>query len=185
MFRAPALIPVAAALLLAGCTAAPQPGSSPAPAPQSTGSPQSGGSILLPQCDEVAVALGGLIAGMEFDEGASGDTAAQESYDQRICVFGPATAQLGVTIAAIPFLQTEIDTYGASPNAIADDRTQLHGAVLQTLTVGDGDDGHLDSALYLFDLEYSITIQEHGDALPQLTVPAAADAAFAIRELIA
>lgn len=110
---------------------------------------------------------------------------ATESYDQRVCVFGPADGRIGVTVAAIPFLQTELDVYGESPNAIADPRTEEHGSVLQTLVLDDAGDGHLDSALYLFDLEYSITIQQSGaTVLPQLSVAAAADGVFAVRALI-
>ncbi len=146
--------------------------------------PQPTGTAGLPACEQVAAALGSLIDGLDYDETASTQRSQQESYEQRSCVFGPATGRLGVTIAAIPFLPTELEAYSTAPGTLADDRTAARGAVLQTFEAGDGDDGHLDSALYLFDLEYSITIQEDGGELPQLTVAAAADAAFAIRELI-
>ena len=65
-----------------------------------------------------------------------------------------------------------------------------YGAVIQTLGPDDAADGVLDSALYLFDTTYSITIQgvSTGDpiavSLPQLTVSAAIDGAFAVRALL-
>lgn len=134
-----------------------------------------------------------VLSGLAYDETVSAGQTADEAYDQRVCVFttGDATTQVGVTLAAIPFLDTELETYGALPTSIADDRTAEHSAVLQTLKQGDADDGHLDSALYLFDKDYSITIQGLSadgsstlQTLPQLTVAAAADAAFAVRALI-
>lgn len=170
-------------LALAGCSSVPEPTPTPTTGPTSGGAaPAATGA--LPSCDAVGTALGGLVAGLPFDETASAPAVA-ESYEQRVCVFGPADGRIGVTIAAIPFLDTELATYGASPNALADARLAERGAVLQTLALGDADDGHLDSALYLFDLKYSITIQRSGPTvLAQLTVPAAADAAFAVRALI-
>jgi hypothetical protein len=101
-----------------------------------------------------------------------------------------AAAELGITIAAIPFQQPELDAYATLPNSISDPRLEPFGGVLQTFVTGDGDDGHLDGALYLIDTQRSITVQGIGtagttvDALPQLTLTAAADAAFAVRTLI-
>lgn len=184
MFRVPAtaLTVAALGLALAGCTSVP-PVEAPTTAPTvAPAAPAANGT--LPSCDAVGTALGALVAELPFDEAASAPSAT-ESYEQRVCVFGPADGRIGVTVAAIPFLDTELEVYGDSPNALADARLAEHGAVLQTLSLGDGDDGHLDSALYLFDLEYSITIQQSGSTvLAQLTVPAAADAAFAVRALI-
>lgn len=134
-----------------------------------------------------------VLNGLAYDETVSAGQTADEAYEQRVCVYttSDAATQIGVTLAAIPFLDTELELYGQAPTAIADERTNTHGAVLQTLRAGDADDGHLDSALYLFDKDYSITIQglsKDGSAttgtLPQLTVAAAEDAAFAVRELI-
>lgn len=175
---------VLAALALAGCTAAPQPSATPTAAPPADGGTGSAAPGILPSCEQVGIALGSLIDGLPYDD-ADSVPSAQEAYEQRVCVFGPTDGRIGVTIAAIPFLETELQAYGASPNTIDDPRTRQHGAVLQTLQLDDAADGHLDSALYLFDLEYSVTIQQSGTTvLAQLTVPAASDAAFAVRELI-
>lgn len=175
---------VLAALALTGCTGAPVPDATPTAAPPADGGSGSAGTGILPSCEDVGAALGSLIDGLPYDEAGSAPST-QEAYEQRVCVFGPADGRIGVTIAAIPFLETELQAYGESPNAIDDPRTQQRGAVLQTLQADDGADGHLDSALYLFDLEYSVTIQQSGaTVLAQLTVPAASDAAFAVRELI-
>ena len=54
---------------------------------------------------------------------------------------------------AIPFQQTELDGYAARPNALTDDRLAARSAVLQTFEAGDGDDGVLDSPLYLIDTD--------------------------------
>lgn len=182
--RVPTALAIAAlGLALAGCTSAPEPTAAPTPGPTAApAAPDAHGS--LPSCGAVGGALDALVTGLPFDDAASAPTVT-ESYEQRVCVFGPADGRIGVTIAAIPFLDTELATYGASPNALADARLAERGAVLQTLVLGDAADGHLDSALYLFDLEYSITIQQSGPTvLAQLTVPAATDAAFAVRALI-
>lgn len=173
---------VALTVVLTACTDTPGQSPSGASSEAPTGSPsvQRG----LPECAAVGAALGALVVDLPYDELAS-TPSITESYEQRVCVFGPVEGRIGVTIAAIPFLQTELDTYGASPNALVDARTGEHGAVLQTLLLDDGADGHLDAALYLFDLEYSITIQETGTAvLPRLSVSAATDGIFAVRALI-
>lgn len=170
------------AIAIAGCTAAPAASDAPTHEPSAPGGAAASGA--LPSCEAVGTALGALIADLPYDE-ASSSPSTTESYDQRVCVFGPADGRIGVTVAAIPFLQTELDVYGQSPNAIVDQRTGEHGSVLQTLVLDDAADGHLDSALYLFDLDYSITIQQSGGTvLPQLTVAAAADGVFAVRALI-
>ena len=182
------------AIALAGCTSAPAPSDSPAatPAPSASGSTGSTGSSRLPGCTLITEALGTLLDGLTLDPDLSASQEAQEEYDQRACVFTTADAvtQLGVTIAAIPFQTGELDSFAALPNVIQDTRTEQRGAVLQTFALGDGDDGHLDSALYLFDEQYSVTIQGYAAGgstlatLPGLTLPAAADAAFAVRDLI-
>ena len=115
-----------------------------------------------------------------------------EAYDQLVCVYttDDLATQIGVTFATIPFQQREIDSYATLPNSIADDRLAEYSAVLQTLAPGDGDDQILDSALYLFDTTVSITIQGLSTAapiatsIPQLTLPTAIDAAFALRALM-
>jgi hypothetical protein len=181
-----------AAVLLTACTSAPTPDPEP-PTPAPTGSIVTGGGSF-PGCDEILAAMPEVLSGLAYDETVSAGQTADEAYEQRVCVYTTADAatQVGVTLAAIPFLDTELDAYGASPTAIADDRLAEHHAVLQTLKPGDVDDGHLDSALYLFDKDYSITIQglsKDGSvttaSLPQLTIIAATDAAFAVRDLIA
>lgn len=193
----PLLTVSAAALLvgvLAGCTAAPAPSGASSPAPESTSAPapSGGGSSRLPACSSVTETLGALIDGLTINTDLSASQEAQEEYDQRVCVFttDDAATQLGVTIAAIPFQQGELDSFATLPNALTDPRLEQHGGVLQTFTLGDGDDGHLDSALYLFDTEYSVTIQGFATSgstlatLPALTLPAATDAAFAVRALV-
>ncbi|MCU1439842.1 MAG: hypothetical protein JWP85_839 [Rhodoglobus sp.] len=190
MPRAALFAPTAAAVLvlaLAGCTPAPAETPTPSPTASSTASP--GGSAgSLPACDVIAVALGSLLDGLTYSEKVSATNTAQEAYEQRVCVYvtDDQASQLGVTIADIPFQQSELDSYATLPNAIADPRLEASGAVLQTFATGDGDDGHLDSALYLFDTQHSITIQGIGapDSLPGLTLAAATDGAFAVRALI-
>ena len=134
----------------------------------------------------------GMVDALVLDSATSFAQEAQEAYEQRVCVFRSAdgASAIGVTIAAIPFQQTELDAYAARPNALADDRLAARSAVLQTFDTGDGDDGFLDSPLYLIDTAWSITIQGTTEgstvavALPQLTVPTATDAAFAVRDLV-
>lgn len=178
------------ALALTGCTAQ---STVPTAAPQTSATASAATpSSRLPTCPEVEQALGSLIDGLAFDQATSDTNTAQEAYEQRVCVFitPDADTQLGVTIARIPFQQGELDSYATLPGAIADDRATASGAVLQTFQAGDGDDGHLDSSLFLFDTSISITVQglsKSGSTvatLPQLTLPAAADAAFAVRALV-
>lgn len=194
MPRAFVAAPAAAilALVLAACTAAPA--GTPDAATQKPGTPAaSDGASGFPSCSNIAAALPELLTGLSYDEALSTSQTSQEAYEQRVCVFttADAAAQVGVTLAAIPFLDTEIQLYSTMPTAIADDRLAEHGAVLQTLKVGDADDGHLDSALYLFDKNYSVTIQGYAKdgsataaSLPQLSIAAATDGAFAVRALI-
>ena len=188
---------LALGVLVAGCTATtpttddPTPGpggSSPSAAPEGSG----GAGGTLPDCDTIAAAMFGLVDALELDAATSAAQEAQEEYDQRVCVFRTAdgAAAIGITIAAIPFQQTELDAYAQRPNALPDERLAARSAVLQTFETGDGDDGVLDSPLYLIDTAWSITIQGVADgssvaiALPQLTVPTATDAAFAVRDLV-
>ena len=191
------LLALATAGILVGCssTAAEPPVAEPGPL-SSSAAPQGGGGTAgagdLPSCEDVQSAVGTLLDGLAFDPDLSASNTAEESYPQRVCVYstGDGATQLGVTLAAIPFQQTELDAYSALPNALQDPRLEPLGGVLQTFAAGDGDDGHLDSALYLFDTTVSITIQgitaggSTLDTLPQLTVPAAVDAAFAVRALV-
>lgn len=186
-----ASVAVLAAIALSACTTpAAAPDNTPTAAPPHASAPSAGGS--LPSCDEVVLAIAGISADLAYDEAASTGQAGQEAYEQRVCVFVSADGgtQLGVTIAAIPILQEELDLYGTLPGVIADERTADGSAVLQALDADDAADGHLDSALYLFDTVHSITIQGHSDAgqlateLPGLTLPAATEAAFAVRGLL-
>lgn len=179
-------------LVLAACTSPPA-GNEGSGAGPTSGAPSTGAaSGPLPSCDEVTAAIGSLPGPLVYNAEASETQTAPEAYDQRVCVYTNAdgSSQVGVTIAVIPFQQTEIDHYATLPNAIADDRVDQYDAVLQTLATGDGDDGHLDSPLYLFDVNYSITIQavSIGEplavVLPDLSVEAGADAAFAVRALL-
>ena len=188
---APACIGVALLAAVAGCTA-------PTPAPtdaQPSAAPTAAataGPSRLPSCDAVAEAAAAILIGLSYDEATSDTNTAEAQYDQRVCVFlsPDGATQLGVTIAAIPFQQGELDSYATLPNAIADPRLEPYGAVLQTFAADDPDDGHLDSSLYLFDTGVSITVQGITDGgptistLPQLTVPAAIDAALAVRALL-
>lgn len=196
----PIVVTVLAAsiLTLTACTTTPAPtGSSTtpsgAPSGGSDGSSPVTGPNPFPPCDVVAAALPGLLDGLAYDADLSASQTADEAYAQRVCVYTtPAgDAQIGVVFAAIPFQQSELEGYRTLPNALADDRLAEHGGVLQTFETGDGDDGHLDSALYLFDEQVSIAIQGYaaggGDTaatLPGLTLEAATDAAFAARALV-
>lgn len=186
----PALVAVLA-LGLAGCTAAPEPTPSPtASAPPTPSAPQAPSGGALPSCDAITGALGTLGDGLTFDEALSTAQTFEEAYDQRVCVFTSTDGQrVGITISTIPFQQTELDSYNTLPNAISDDRTAEHSSVLQVFDVADAGGGPLTSVLFLFDTTYSISIQgttaEGAPAtLPQLTVEGAADAAFAVRDLI-
>lgn len=190
---AAALLVVLIAGCTAGTTASPAPTSTPSGASTSEPGTTAGGPSPFPTCDEVTTALDGLLTGLSYDVDLSTAQTADEAYAQRVCVYttSDATAQIGVSFAAIPFQQTELDSYATLPNAVADDRLAEHKSVLQTFQAGDGDDGHLDGALYLFDEQYSITVQGYakdGSAttatLPQLTLAAATDAAFAARDLV-
>jgi hypothetical protein len=185
-------------LTLAACTTTPTPisssaGPTAAPTGASDGSSPATGPSAFPPCDVVAAALSALLDGLDYDADLSASQTADEAYAQRVCVYTtPAgDAQIGVTFAAIPFQQSELEAYRTLPNALADDRLAERGAVLQTFEAGDGDDGHLDSALYLFDEQVSVTIQGYAaggadttTTLPGLTLNAAADAAFAARALV-
>ncbi len=178
--------------VLAGCTApapAPEPSASSSPAPAASGGAPTGP---LPTCAAIGEAIVAITSGLVYDEAVSTAQTAPEAYDQRVCVFvaDDGATQVGVTIATIPFLQEELDAYSTLPGAIADDRLGDSGAVLQTLDAADREDGHLDSALYLFDTTHSITVQGYSTAgdlatvLPDLSVTAATDAAFAVRALL-
>ena len=182
---------------MAGCTAAPAATNSPTLGPTgSTPSAEPGGTAggggILPDCESIAAAVFGLVDELEFDAATSLAQEAQEEYEQRVCVFRSAdgAAAIGITIAGIPFQQTELDGYAARPNALTDPRLAARSAVLQTFEAGDGDDGFLDSPLYLIDTSWSITVQGVTEgptvavALPQLTLPTATDAAFAVRDLV-
>lgn len=185
---APLLILV---LALAACTPSPQaPDASPsATAPAGA---SGGPATKLPACEAITTALGSLVDGLAYDEATSTTNTAEEAYDQRVCVYltPDGNTQLGLTIAAIPFQQTEIDSYATLPNAIADDRLAEYEGVIQTFPADDPDDGHLAKSLSLFDTTYSITVLADDitgsteASLPQLTVPAAIDAAFAVRALL-
>jgi hypothetical protein len=197
------LRPIAAAsvlalgLLLAACTTPSAPtsaptldplGSTPSASPEGSG----GGGGALPSCESIAASIFGLVDALEFDAATSAAQEAQEEYEQRVCVFRSVdgASAIGVTIAGIPFQQPELDGYADRPNALSDPRLDARSAVLQTFETGDGDDGILDSPLYLIDTVWSITIQGVAEgstvavALPQLTMVTATDAAFAVRDLV-
>jgi hypothetical protein len=185
-------------LLVAGCST-PAPTNDPSPeavaptaAPGTGGGGGAGASGTLPACDAIAAAMFGMVDALTLDAATSAAQEAQEEYEQRVCVFRTAdgASAIGITIAAIPFQQPELEAYGARPNALDDDRLAARSAVLQTFETGDGDDGVLDSQLYLIDTQWSITIQGLAEgstiaaALPQLTVATAIDSAFAVRDLV-
>lgn len=189
---------LASVLVLAACTTPPGPDGSAgtptsAPTDASGGTSPATGPNPFPPCDAVTAALPALLDGLTYDAELSAAQTADEAYAQRVCVYSTpdGDAQIGVTFAAIPFQQSELEAYRTLPNALADDRLAEHSGVLQTFETGDGDDGHLDSALYLFDERVSVTIQGYSaggadtsTALPGLTLSAATDAAFAARALV-
>lgn len=179
-----------AVVVLSACTSNPV---SPKPDDPSTATgPTTQSGPRFPTCAEVTVALGSLVGGLDFNQATSDEQTAPEDYDQRVCVYTTqdSVTQLGVTIAAIPFQQAELDSYATLPGAIPNERLSQSGAVLQTLGPDDAADGVLNSALYLFDTTYSITIQGFSTgepipvSLPQLTIAAAIDSAFAVRDLL-
>jgi len=180
-------------LALAGCTSMPPATPATTPSPQVGSGSASGTSAKnLPNCDEVTAAIGTLADPFALNAEASAIQTAPEDYDQRVCVYlsGDALSQVGITVATIPFQQTEIDGYATLPNAITDDRLAQYDGVLQTLATDDAADGHLDSPLYLFDTRYSITVQAVSTGepiatlLPNLSVETATEAAFAVRALL-
>lgn len=188
---------IAVAALLSGCTSAAQSATStPAPSAAATSTPTGTAAApdnsALPGCTLVAQAIGALAGDLSYNESVSKNQLGHEDFQQQICVFTSADAsvQLGVTISNIPFQEGELEGYRTLPNAIADDRATAADAVLQTLKVEGGPQSHLGSSLFLFDTTWSVSIQgvdKSGDSsvsLPQLTVAAAADAAFAVRALI-
>ena len=197
-----ALFLVVSIATLTGCTGLESAVSTPAPldgtasTSTATSTPSKPSSNRLPSCSAVMAAAlrvsPEVLAGLAYDRTTSDSNTAAEAYEQRVCVYTTTdrATQLGITIAVIPFQQPELDNYATLPNAVDDPRLAVHDAVLQTFSAGDGDDGHLDSPLYLIDTEYSITIQglsTDGDTvttLPALTVPAAIDMAFVTRDLI-
>jgi len=190
--RIPAALAVAALVVtLSACTSNPV-APPDVPVAPTTPAPDSGASANLPTCDQVTEALGSLIVGLAYNADASTAQTIPEAYEQLVCVYttDDLESQIGVTFATIPFQQGEIDSYATLPNSLADDRLAENSAVLQTLAPGDGNDQILDSALYLFDTTVSITIQGLSTAapiatsIPQLTLPAAIDAAFALRALM-
>ncbi len=196
MLRPRATVSVlAVALLLSACTSAPTETRAPTLAPlgsSPTAPPAPSGGGGLPSCEAIAASVFGLVDALELDIATSLAQEAQEQYEQRVCVFrsGDGASAIGVTIAGIPFQQPELDAYAARPNALSDPRLEARSAVLQTFETGDGDDGILDSPLYLIDTTWSVTIQGVADgstvaiALPQLTLATATDAIFAVRDLV-
>lgn len=190
-----ALAAVALVTSLCACTSNPVAvgdASAPASTPDAPAA-QPGPSAGLPSCERVTEALGSLTDGLNFNAEASEAQTAPEAYDQRVCVYttDDLESQIGVTLASIPFQQGELDSYSTLPNSIADERLATYDGVIQTLAPGDDDDDILDSALYLFDTTVSITIQGVSTSapiavsIPQLTVSASIDAAFAVRALVA
>ena len=178
------------ACAIAGCTSTA--GTQTPPADASTDASNGTTTGGLPGCDAVTVALGALVGSLVLNEPVGDAQLAPESYDQRACVYTSTdeNVRLGVTISAIPFLKEELDSYRLLPTAIPDDRATALNAVLQTRQVEGGSADHLDSTLYLFDTVYSIAIEGSSAvepvtlSLPQLTIGAATDAAFAIRALL-
>ena len=186
---------IAAALLLAGCatapTTAPTPGASASAGGGTGGTGASVDASWMPDCTAVGTAIAPLLTGLAFSERLSAVELPAEAYAQRLCVFSTPdeSAQIGVTIAAVPLLDSEVELYAQSPTAVADPRLAA-GQVLQVSTIADADDGHLDGALSLFDAGMSVTLQGYAlggstaGPLPQLTVAAATDAAFAVRAIL-
>ena len=145
----------------------------------------------LPECDVIGEAASALLTGLDYSERLSSVPLPAEAYAQRLCVFSTAdeTAQIGITIAAVPLLPTEIELYATMPTSVADERL-VDGQVLQRYSLTDDPAGPLSGALSLFDAGVTVTVQGFtttGDlatALPQLTVPVATDALFAVRAIL-
>lgn len=182
---------LAVGLLLAGCTAGT---AQEAADPLLTGTPTAaaptpvaGSKAHFPTCEVVATTLAGMQGELVYDPITSASQTAQEAYEQRVCVYSSPDnqTQLGVTMASIPFQQSEIDGYAALPNAIADARLAQYRGVLQNFTSSDD-----DFRLSLFDVAISITIQGRSKAgptsatIPALSLQGATDAEFALRALV-
>jgi hypothetical protein len=193
MFRRVLVFSAAAivAVSLAGCT--PGTPEQPDPTPRASENPTgSAPAVPMPVCADVTTALDGLEGSLAYDEGVSQEQLVPEAFAQTSCIYVSAdqAAQLGVTISNITFQPEELESYRGLPTVIADDRATAIDAILQTSALEDGMADHLDSTLLLYDTVYSIAIhgvpggEDGEDALPQLTVAAAADAAFAIRAII-
>jgi len=198
MRRRPALAPAialvaAAGILLAACTST----TTPTPAPTSgggllpTAEPSVDPGAGLPDCDAVAAAAGPLLDGLAFNERFSSVELPAEAYAQRLCVFSTddESTQIGITIAAVALLPTEIELYATMPSTLDDDRL-VDGQVLQRTSITDEPTGPLTGALSLFDATVTVTVQGYtptgslAEALPGLTVPAATDALFAVRAIL-
>ena len=203
MRRSPALLPAialvaAVGFALAGCTG----GAAPSPSPTAGGGgllPSAGPSADLstdpaaglPECDAVGAAAGSLLDGLAFSERLSSVELPAEAYAQRLCVFSTddESAQIGITIAAVALLPTEIELYASMPTSVADDRL-VAGQVLQRYSTGDDPAGPLSGAESLFDATVTVTVQGFTtgapmpEVLPGLTVPAATDALFAVRAIL-
>ena len=197
MLPAIALI-AAAGFALAGCTDA----STPTPSPTSNGGgllpsadasadPSTDQGAGLPECDVVEGAAGSLVDGLAFSERLSAVELPAEAYAQRLCVFSNAddSAQIGITIATVALLPTEIELYASMPTSVADDRL-VAGQVLQRHSTTDDPAGALTGAESLFDATVTVTVQGFTtgapmpEALPGLTVTAATDALFAVRAIL-
>ena len=119
MLPAIALI-AAAGFALAGCTDA----STATPSADASAGPSTDQGAGLPVCDVVEGAAGSLVDGLAFSERLSAVELPAEAYAQRLCVFSNAddSAQIGITIATVALLPTEIELYASMPTSVADDR---------------------------------------------------------------
>ena len=203
MRRRPALAPAlallaAAGILLAGCadgqsttTAPPSPDATAGGGLLPTTDPAADPGAGLPDCDAVAEAAGPLLDGLAFDERFSSVELPVEDYAQRLCVFSTddESAQIGITIATVALLPTEVELYSTMPGVMPDDRL-VDGQVLQRTSITDEPTGALTGSLSLFDSTVTVTVQGSApqgsiaEALPGLTMPAATDALFGVRAIL-
>jgi hypothetical protein len=187
----PTVLAIAAAvsLALAGCTtgqASTTEAASPAPTPSSTTAAVRPG--LFPTCAQIQTAMGPLVTGLTLDEQAAANQITDEDYDQFVCVWAAADGQsgVGVTLSGITILDTEMAQFAEGQTVIDDQRAADLGAILQTLDLPNGPTDHLPATLLLFDTTLTVAIMGSSadgdtvDELPQLTIGAASDAAFAV-----
>lgn len=187
----PTVLAIAAAVVitLAGCTAGATSDTdlaSPPPTPTSSSTAARPG--LFPTCAQIQTAMGSLVTGLALDEEAAANQITDEDYDQFVCIWAAPDGQsgIGVTLSGITMLDTEMTQFAEGQTVIDDQRATDLGAILQTMSLPNGPTDHLPATLLLFDRTLTVAVTGSSadgdtvDELPQLSIGAASDAAFAV-----